>query len=306
MRCDALVAGRGSVGGSAIGNGALRRIVRAVALALALVGCGPAAAPLAQGGAEPVAEVAARSTATPPATVSEGTSADASVSASPAASPVLSPSPSGSAAATAAAEKNAEPTASPATSSSPTPQTANPTATPLRTANPTPTPLRTANPTPSASPSPRVAAAVASLDSAESELVQLINAFRAQRGLPQLAVSGRLTSAAKWMSTDMSVYNYFSHTSRDGRAPVQRMADAGYPVTGTWTGENLAAGYTSAREVLNGWINSPAHLAVLTNPAYRAIGVGRAWGAGSSYGTYWTMDVGGVIDVATNAPGFDV
>lgn len=126
------------------------------------------------------------------------------------------------------------------------------------------------------------------------------------RGLARLAVSDTLTFASKWMATDMAVNNYFSHTSRDGRAPVQRMTDAGYPGVQTYTGENMAAGYASAGEVLNGWINSPGHYAVLTNPNYRAIGVGRAYSAGSSYHNYWVMDVGGIVDAATAVPSFDL
>jgi hypothetical protein len=68
----------------------------------------------------------------------------------------------------------------------------------------------------------------------------------------------------------------------------------------------MAAGYTSASEILNGWINSPAHYAVLTNPNYRAIGVGRAYSEGSSYHNYWVMDVGGIVDAATAVPAFDL
>jgi uncharacterized protein YkwD len=142
----------------------------------------------------------------------------------------------------------------------------------------------------------------ASLDGAEQDLVARINAFRAVRGLPTLAVSDTLTSAAKWMSSDMSARNYFAHVSLDGRSPTQRMADAGYPAFGTWTGEDLAAGYTATGDVLNGWINSPAHYAVLVNPQYRAIGVGRGYATGSTYGWYWTADFGGVIDLARAAP----
>lgn len=149
-------------------------------------------------------------------------------------------------------------------------------------------------------------AAAATLDAQESDLVAVVNSFRAARGLARLAVSDTLTFAAKWMATDMAVYNYFSHTSRDGRAPVQRMTDAGYPGPRTYTGENLAAGYASANEVLSGWINSPAHHAVLTNPNYRAIGVGRAYSASSSFRTYWVMDVGGIVDAATAVPSFDL
>ncbi len=148
--------------------------------------------------------------------------------------------------------------------------------------------------------------AAATLDANESDLVAAVNSFRAARGLARLAISDTLTFASKWMATDMAVYDYFSHTSRDGRAPVQRMTDAGYPGPQTYTGENMAAGYASAAEVLNGWINSPAHYAVLTNPNYRAIGVGRAYSAGSSYHTYWVMDVGGIVDAATAVPAFDL
>lgn len=151
-----------------------------------------------------------------------------------------------------------------------------------------------------------LAALSATLDSSESDLVAQVNAFRASRGLPTLVVSDTLTFAAKWMSTDMAVNNYFAHTSLDGRSPTQRMADAGYPATQTWSGEDLAAGYTSAADALNGWINSPAHLAVLTNPNYHAIGVGRAYGAGSQWGWYWDADFGGIVDAGVTQPGFDL
>jgi len=147
----------------------------------------------------------------------------------------------------------------------------------------------------------------ATLDAGESDLLSQVNSFRASRGLSTLVVSDSLTLAAKWMATDMSVNNYFSHTSLDGRSPTQRMADAGYPAFSTWAGEDLAAGYTSAAQVLQGWINSPAHLAVLMNPAYRAIGIGRSYSSGSQYGWYWDADFGGIADAAalTSVSSFD-
>lgn len=141
-------------------------------------------------------------------------------------------------------------------------------------------------------------ARAATLDAAETDLVAQINSFRAARGLATLVVSDTLTAAAEWMSADMATRNYFSHTSADGRSPTQRMADAGYPAYTTWTGEDLAAGYTAASAVLTGWINSPAHFAVLTNANYRAIGVGRSYTSSSTYGWYWAADFGGVVDSA--------
>ena len=152
-----------------------------------------------------------------------------------------------------------------------------------------------------------IVAYAATLDSGESDLLAQVNAFRASRGLSTLVVSDSLTLAAKWMATDMSVNNYFGHTSLDGRSPTQRMADAGYPAFSTWAGEDLAAGYSGAAQVLQGWINSPAHLAVLTNPAYRAIGIGRSYSGGSQFGWYWDADFGGIVDTAaaTSVASFD-
>jgi uncharacterized protein YkwD len=148
-------------------------------------------------------------------------------------------------------------------------------------------------------------AAGATLDSTEQDLVARINDLRTARGLPTLVVSDTLTAAAKWMSADMSVNNYFAHTSLDGRVPVQRMNDAGYPAFQSWTGEDLAAGYTTTSDVLAGWIASPAHYAVLTNAVYRAIGLGRSYGSGSVYGWYWTADFGSALDHRTPSAVFD-
>src|SRR5438477_7383096 len=142
----------------------------------------------------------------------------------------------------------------------------------------------------------------ASLDGVEQDLVARIHAFRAARGRTTLADPDTWTGDAKCMSFDMGARNYFAHTSLDGRSPTQRMFDAGYPAFGTWTGEDLAAGYTTTADVLNGWINSPAHYAVLVNPQYHAIGVGRGYTSGSTYGWYWTADFGGVVDAARAAP----
>lgn len=137
--------------------------------------------------------------------------------------------------------------------------------------------------------------------SAEGDVIAHVNSFRASKGLVQLVVSPTLTAAAQWMASDMATRNYFGHVSRDGRTATQRMADSGYPAYQTWSGENLAAGYTSAAEVVQGWIDSPTHHAILVNPAYRAIGVGRAYAAGSTYGWYWAAEFGGIIERSAQA-----
>ena len=105
-----------------------------------------------------------------------------------------------------------------------------------------------------------------------------------------LALNAQLNSAAQKHATDMATYNYFSHTGRDGSKPWDRMKREGY----TWrrAGENIAAGYTTARAVVDGWLRSPGHCANLMNKNFKDLGVGYAYGASSTYKHYWVQNFG--------------
>lgn len=129
--------------------------------------------------------------------------------------------------------------------------------------------------------------------SAQSDLIDLINAYRAGNGLQVVSSNGALTSAAGWMASDMAAHNYIGHVSTDGRSPTQRMSAFGYPATSTYTGEDLGAGFPTAGAVLAGWQASPAHNAVLLNPNYNAIGIGLVYQPSSTYKWYWAADLGG-------------
>ncbi len=100
----------------------------------------------------------------------------------------------------------------------------------------------------------------------EQQVLDLVNQERAVRGLNVLAADELLASAAHAHSQDMSQNNYFSHTSLDGRSAGQRIAATGYAYN-TW-GENIAAGYTSAASVMNGWMNSSGHRANILTAAF--------------------------------------
>lgn len=134
-------------------------------------------------------------------------------------------------------------------------------------------------------------------DSEELEFLTLINNYRQANGVPPLTMSNSLSNASEWFSNDMAAYNYFpsNHVSRDGRTFSQRIHDAGYTYN-TWLGENIAAGYVTAAQVFEGWRNSPGHNANMLSANYRAIGIGRAYNAGSYYGWYWATDFGGVSE----------
>ena len=144
-----------------------------------------------------------------------------------------------------------------------------------------------------------VAAAATPIDrsiqstSAQSDLIALINGYRANNGLQPVSANGALAGAATWMAGDMAAKNYIGHVSSDGRSPTQRMSAFGYPATSMYTGEDLGAGYGAASAVFAGLQASAAHNAVLLNPNYNAIGVGLVYNASSTYKWFWAADFGG-------------
>jgi uncharacterized protein YkwD len=88
----------------------------------------------------------------------------------------------------------------------------------------------------------------------------------------------------------MARNDFFSHTGSDGSSPGQRISRAGYR---WWTyGENIAAGYPSPEHVVDAWMNSAGHRANILNPDFRDIGVGYIYKPDTTYGHYWTQDMG--------------
>jgi uncharacterized protein YkwD len=141
-----------------------------------------------------------------------------------------------------------------------------------------PTPTRT--PTPTATPQPSLA----------DEVIALTNQQRAYYGLPPLQRVQTLMNAAQGHSQDMASNDFLGHTGSDGSDGGQRMTRAGYPWI-AW-GENVAAGYPTAAEVVQQWMNSPGHRANILDPGFRDIGAGHAYGPWSYYGHYWTQVIG--------------
>ncbi|MEM7272953.1 MAG: CAP domain-containing protein [Actinomycetota bacterium] len=123
---------------------------------------------------------------------------------------------------------------------------------------------------------------------AQQQVLDLTNAERAKAGCPALRLDGTLNAVADGHSEDMAARNYFSHDSPDGEGPGDRVDASGYPARG-W-GENIAAGYRTAADVVNGWMNSEGHRRNILNCSFEELGVG--WAQGGSYGTYWTQVFG--------------
>jgi uncharacterized protein YkwD len=131
-----------------------------------------------------------------------------------------------------------------------------------------------------------------------AQVVDLINAHRAEIGLQPLKVSPTLTAAATWKARHMAAYSYLAHD--DPGPPVQRtagdrLAACGYP-SATW-GENIAMGYTTPQAVVDAWLASPGHRENIERADYVATGVAMA----GTEQPYWAESFGSVADGAGSA-----
>jgi len=153
-----------------------------------------------------------------------------------------------------------------------------------------PDPIPSVVATPSESLALRVAPSPAKdkITSMEDEVSRLINIERGKECDNPLRTDERLRTAARNHSADMAKNDYFSHVSLDGRTFVDRIARAGYP-RGSAAAENIAAGYGSAKAVVQGWMDSPGHRRNIMSCGSKAVGVGLAYRGGKPY---WTQDFG--------------
>ena len=118
----------------------------------------------------------------------------------------------------------------------------------------------------------------------ETEVLRLVNIERSKQGLSPLKLSNELSNVARMKSQDMADKNYFSHTSPTYGSPFDMMKQFG--ITYTSAGENIAKGYASAQDVMNGWMNSPGHKANILSSNFGTLGVGYVNKGGT---TYWTQ-----------------
>jgi uncharacterized protein YkwD len=134
------------------------------------------------------------------------------------------------------------------------------------------------------------------VDAQEHEFLKLINQFRSAHGRRPLSMTQTLGAASDHHSTSMATYNYFSHDlTPEGITWSQNMANHGYDYN-VYKGENIAAGRKTALAAFNQFKNSPTHRDVMLSGKFTAIGIGRAYKEGSTYGWYWTTDFGGKVD----------
>jgi uncharacterized protein YkwD len=133
-----------------------------------------------------------------------------------------------------------------------------------------------------------VSASDQAIDAEEQKLLDLINQYRVANGKNQLVFNTDVTRAAAWLSQDMATKNYFSHTDSNGRGMGPRLTWCGLSYSNA--AENIAAGYTDAQGVFDGWKASSGHNANMLRDGVTAAGIGRAYNATSQWKWYWTLD----------------
>ncbi|MFC4075519.1 CAP domain-containing protein [Salinithrix halophila] len=124
-----------------------------------------------------------------------------------------------------------------------------------------------------------------SLSAYEKQVVRLVNLERKKRGLKPLKVQLKLSKVARLKSQDMRNNHYFSHHSPTYGSPFDMMRR--YRITFRAAGENIAAGQSTPKAVMNAWMKSDGHRRNILNANFTHIGVGYA--KGGSYGRYWTQ-----------------
>lgn len=106
----------------------------------------------------------------------------------------------------------------------------------------------------------------------EAEVIRLVNEIRVQNGLSKFTTNWELSRVARYKSQDMKDKNYFSHQSPTYGSPFDMIKHFG--ISYKTAGENIAYGYSTAKAVVDGWMNSPGHRANILNGAFTQIGVG--------------------------------
>lgn len=124
----------------------------------------------------------------------------------------------------------------------------------------------------------------------EWKVLKIVNKERVAQGLHPLGIFASLQKAADVRAEE--IVDCFAHTRPDGTACFTAIKEQG--INYMCAGENIAAGYTSPADVMNGWMNSPGHRINILGSDYDHIGVGYC--TGGSYGRNWVqVFIGGCL-----------
>ena len=149
----------------------------------------------------------------------------------------------------------------------------------------------------------------------ETIILQLINIYREDQGLPELKQDKRLAAIARSHSQDMATNDFYRHTNLKGEGPSDRARKADYNchnplsigiaeniyllyghVSSLRVGNRVTYQWLTQDELANrfvaGWIASPGHRRNILDRRYSLTGIGVAFGTavGIEHGVYVTQN----------------
>ena len=144
----------------------------------------------------------------------------------------------------------------------------------------------------------RSAATSVSSSQVRSAVRCLVNAQRAAHGMRPMRASADLRRAAHKHAVDMVRRRYFDHVSPEGGTMAQRVKRTGY-LSGArrWAlGEDIGwagGGSASAAGIVDAWMKSPGHRAVILDRRFHEVGLGVASGVpNGGSGATFVLDAG--------------
>jgi uncharacterized protein YkwD len=127
-----------------------------------------------------------------------------------------------------------------------------------------------------------------------SEILDYVNAARAENGLAALDLQSQLSAAALVHSRDMACEGYVDHDGSDGSTWYDRVSAQGYANSAS-ARENIYVGDPAfggtPQGAFNWWMNSQVHRDNILNPTVSQVGIAYVYLKGSPYGGYYTMEL---------------
>ena len=122
-----------------------------------------------------------------------------------------------------------------------------------------------------------------------NQIASLINAERANAGLPALAINSQLAAAAQSHAADMACNNKISHTGSDGSSAYSRVLSSGY--SGSFS-EEIIYGGGGPQAAISWWMSDQIHRDAILKANSTEMGVGYAYYSNGAYGDYIAVDLG--------------
>lgn len=101
-------------------------------------------------------------------------------------------------------------------------------------------------------------------------LLNTTNTARQEHLRQPLRQNHKLSEAAYLKAQDMLKKDYWAHVSPEGTKPWQWLGEVGYNYN--TAGENLARGFTTNKDIVTAWLDSPSHRNNVLNLSFEEVG----------------------------------